>query len=253
MTNQKKLILLIISLFVINHTAFTQTIFQINSRIDSLENLKNELEQKLKIIIEEIEDLKNRKELIELNSFDKVKQVQTKTKKKTYLMSEPSSRSTEIISIPENTPIEIIDYDNSFYKAIYKNKIGFIWGFYVEKDSILESYKKYRDNEKKKKRTEEIEEKTRKEEELKKIEQEKQKKILAKRKQMLIDKYGRTIANKILEGKIWLGMTKEMAIESLGRPNDINRTVNAYKINEQWVYDKIYLYFENDILISWQD
>lgn len=49
-------------------------------------------------------------------------------------------------------------------------------------------------------------------------------------------------------------MTNAMARESWGLPEDINRTVGAWGVHEQWIYPgNVYLYFENGILTSWQD
>lgn len=54
--------------------------------------------------------------------------------------------------------------------------------------------------------------------------------------------------------KIWIGMTREMAVDSRGEPEDINRTVTNYGTSEQWIYSsKNYLYFDNGKLTSWQD
>ena len=74
-----------------------------------------------------------------------------------------------------------------------------------------------------------------------------------KRKIDIFNRYGQVVGQKILDGKIWIGMTKEMAEESWGVPSDINRTVNQYKVHEQWVYSSRYLYFDDGILTSWQD
>jgi len=77
---------------------------------------------------------------------------------------------------------------------------------------------------------------------------------LVERKAYLMRKFGNLITNKILEGRIWIGMTKGMAIESQGKPNDVNRTVGKWGVHEQWIYPyNIYLYFENGNLTSWQD
>jgi hypothetical protein len=45
---------------------------------------------------------------------------------------------------------------------------------------------------------------------------------------------------------------------SWGYPKDINRTVTAFGTHEQWIYEKefgkrVYLYFDNGVLESWQD
>ena len=87
-----------------------------------------------------------------------------------------------------------------------------------------------------------------------KIEQKRLKETLDKRRNELIYKYGENIGLDIFNKKIWIGMTKEMAIESRGNPININRTTGSWGIHEQWVYPgRNYLYFENGILKSWQD
>ena len=52
---------------------------------------------------------------------------------------------------------------------------------------------------------------------------------------------------------IVIGMTKAEAKLSWGEPDDINRTVGAWGVNEQWIYNHTYLYFQNDKLTSFQD
>ena len=57
-------------------------------------------------------------------------------------------------------------------------------------------------------------------------------------------KFGQTNWNKILQGKVVIGFTKEMVLLSWGKPEEINRS----SYGEQWVYPGQYLYFENDKL-----
>ena len=55
---------------------------------------------------------------------------------------------------------------------------------------------------------------------------------------------------------IRIGMSKLSVLTSWGKPRDINRTVHVSVTHEQWVYGehgRPYVYFENDILTSWQD
>lgn len=72
-----------------------------------------------------------------------------------------------------------------------------------------------------------------------------------------IKKYGwsKKVEQAVLNGKIFIGMTKQQVIESWGKPDDINRTVGRWGVHEQWVYGNYgtYLYFEDGILTSWQD
>ncbi|PSL41166.1 hypothetical protein B0H99_103302 [Planomicrobium soli] len=52
-----------------------------------------------------------------------------------------------------------------------------------------------------------------------------------------------------------IGMTtEEVENSSWGKPQSVNRTVTANSVSEQWVYPNYkYLYFENEILTSFQD
>jgi hypothetical protein len=64
----------------------------------------------------------------------------------------------------------------------------------------------------------------------------------------LISKWGYTDGKRIAEGKIWLGMTVEMTLESWGIPYRVNRSNGTWGIREQWIYSEAYLYFENGTL-----
>jgi hypothetical protein len=65
-----------------------------------------------------------------------------------------------------------------------------------------------------------------------------------KRKADLTRKYGASMANLILEGKIRVGMSKNMCRDSWGEPDDINKTITTYGTTEQWVYGYSYVYFD---------
>ena len=67
--------------------------------------------------------------------------------------------------------------------------------------------------------------------------------------------YGLEAAEKIVDGKYWIGMTDKMCKQSLGKPNDINRDVGAWGVHEQWIYERkgLYIYFENGYCTSYQD
>lgn len=70
-----------------------------------------------------------------------------------------------------------------------------------------------------------------------------------KERERLERKFGFPIASKIMGHIIWIGMTKEMAKESIGEPIRINKTTSKYGISEQWVYSNFrYLHFRNGIL-----
>lgn len=65
--------------------------------------------------------------------------------------------------------------------------------------------------------------------------------------------WSQSIWTDIKNQEICRGMTKDMAILSWGEPNDINRSVGSWGVQEQWCYENSYLYFENGRLTSWQN
>lgn len=70
------------------------------------------------------------------------------------------------------------------------------------------------------------------------------------------DEFGIILKNKdyslIKSGGISLGMSDCTAAASLGAPQRINTTTNAYGTSAQWVYSRTYLYFDNGKLTSYQ-
>jgi len=86
----------------------------------------------------------------------------------------------------------------------------------------------------------------------------------AKRKKKLIDKYGDEIGSKIASGKIWIDMTKEMLIDSWGKPEDTTEDVSRNKTKLRWYYKgrvtrqatTVYKYevkLENDLVEGWKE
>lgn len=56
------------------------------------------------------------------------------------------------------------------------------------------------------------------------------------------------------KGGVRLGMTMDEVVKSSrGRPNRVNRTINASGTTEQWVYDGGYLYFTDGVLTTIQN
>ncbi len=80
------------------------------------------------------------------------------------------------------------------------------------------------------------------------LQQEKEQK---ERKAALYRKYGKATAELILEGKVRIGMTREMCREAWGSPEDINTMSGSWGVHEQWVYGtNSYLYFYTGTLAS---
>jgi len=60
----------------------------------------------------------------------------------------------------------------------------------------------------------------------------------------------------IVDRTIRLGMTDEEVRGAWGEPDDINRSVGAWGVKEQWVYRRLkdaYVYIANGVLVSWSN
>ncbi len=81
-------------------------------------------------------------------------------------------------------------------------------------------------------------------------------KLRNEKKETLLKRFkDKKIVELILDHKVWIGMTDDMAKESRGLPHDVNRTVTQYGVHEQWIYPVgiKYMYFDDGKLTSWQE
>ena len=131
-----------------------------------------------------------------------------------------------------NTDI-LFDYVSKYYKKQYE------WGIGIKK----------RNEENQRQREKEAKDEEKKEQE---------------RKQRLNKKYDKKDADKILNGDIWIDMTKEMLIESWGKPKDTKEDISRNKVKLKWYYKGrqtrqgtiSYQYevrIENDIIEGWKE
>lgn len=198
---------------------------KIDEKVDSLEALKFDIENKISEIRKEINqiELQNQKEEgtpAEISSMGG------------KLRDAPSVAGNTVVELNEGDEVLIYDwFEKPYFKASFEGKAGYLsYGSLVENDFI----KNFLD---------EIEENR-----LQNLEEENPK--LAR----LTKKYGTSTAERLMRKEIWVGMTSEMARDALGRPEDINRSTYSWGVNEQWIYPYgKYLYFEDGVLTSWQD
>jgi hypothetical protein len=103
---------------------------------------------------------------------------------------------------------------------------------------------------------------------LKAQEEDEKKEILTHNEKVELDyltkKFGADEANKIMDRKIWQGMTKDMLLHSRGEPGDIEETIYKTKTKANYFYDsyttshknikyKLRITLENDIVVGWKD
>jgi hypothetical protein len=67
----------------------------------------------------------------------------------------------------------------------------------------------------------------------------------------LENKYGPSLAARLYEGKIWKGMSAQMAKDSWGSPKKINRVISGNIVKEEWFFSSTWLRFQNSTLAGW--
>lgn len=140
-----------------------------------------------------------------------------------------------VTTLSEDKEVVILDYKDDYFGVCTGSICGYISGVWVKKNDKISAFVKAKEKE---------------ERELTKIQR---RAASAELEKNYIKKYGKETYDKLKRGYYWIGMNREMATISFGSPNDINRTVGAWGVNEQWVYDNMYLYFENGKLTSYQN
>jgi len=223
--------------------------FSQNEVIDSLvkikEQLKNELteletavkKKEMEIKTVDIEITTHRFAILEKSSIPIFK---VKSRTSCTVRNKPTVEGNKVKSIPRETEIMVSGYENEYWGVLENGQIiGYVIGSFIKGDQEFEEYAK-----------------ARKEAELARIRKEreaKKKRESQVRLDNLIKKYGVVNGKRLLESKVWIGMTKEMALESWGKPEDINVTITNYGRDEQWVYGSgQYLYFDDGILTTIQ-
>jgi hypothetical protein len=222
----KKLIIVIVLIIVATNLK-AQDIKLLNYRIDSLNTVLLENEKQNDLLRKEIDSIMELRNKVLFKSEGG----------ETYVcfmntsLYETASIDKVLAKIKSGNKISVIeDLDGSYYKAIFNNITGYVFKTSFEPETEIIERQRLKEEEERKKQEAKIE----------------------KRKN-LIAKYGKTKGQKIIDGRIWIGMTKEMLIDSWGEPDDINRTVGSFGVHEQCIYGNSYVYLEDGILTTWQD
>ena len=159
---------------------------------------------------------------------------ETYTKTDAKVKAKPSPMGELLGTIKKKKPVTVYDYEGGYWLISYGNLNGYTSDLYLNIQPEMEAYLLA------------IESK-------KKIEDEETRKRVAEKQAHKLDKFDEATASKIRAHKYWIGMTTEMARLSRGNPDDINRSVGSWGTHEQWVYDNLYLYFEDGKLTNWQE
>ena len=158
------------------------------------------------------------------------------------MRQKPQPVETVILTFEQDTNVNILDYYDGYFGVCENNVCGYISDVWIILTDKVRQLKEIKEQEKLNLDKLQLEINTKNNEiEFAKIEKER------------IKKYGKVVYAKLEKGLIWIGMTDEMALISLGWPKTTNRTVTSYGTREQWVYGSNYYYFENGIMTAYQD
>jgi hypothetical protein len=248
---------LISSLSILSvHSAWSQdaqSVDEITNRLRDAEALRDQLQEQLEHVELEISQLNAQLKIIE-SRLEEQDGLVVVCKRKIDMYLRTSSAFSPIAEIEAGEPFLLLGYEERHWFSARANGIeGYVY-LYIDSDCPdTDAEKRAKINQ----MVAEHSEALRAAEEGEKAAEEAAR---AARKAQLVSRYGAEAAAAIMARKVWVGMSKEMAIESIGRPSSVNRTVTGSSVSEQWVYrDKVgghyryYLYFVDGRLQSWQD
>jgi hypothetical protein len=234
-------------LFLYAILLFTTNTFCQVSELDSLNRRKLYLLGQKKVITDSIEYVEREmKALVSIKSANKenLAGISALCTSDTKFRKNPDPLSEVIFTLDVNKEVSVHDYFNGYFGVCTGNICGYISEVWIQPTDTIIKYKRLKESENKvrlviyeeQKRVKDLKEK-----------EEVQKKY--------IKKYGAKIYNRLKNKEFWLGISDEMVLIALGSPDDINRTTGRWGVHEQWVYSKrkLYLYFENYKLTSYQD
>jgi hypothetical protein len=153
--------------------------------------------------------------------------------KATRLFGAKDDLTSVIMIVPAGDTVDVIGSDSTFFNVIYQESEGYIFKRHA---TVLEI-------------TSDIESAGLQQADAREEQPVRQQQI--SRFTYLENKYGTSMAARLISGKIWKGMTTEMVQDSWGSPKKINRIINGNVIKEDWFYNNSWLYFENDTLTEW--
>lgn len=144
----------------------------------------------------------------------------------------PMYRAETKSPIRGGVDVDVLEYENNYWLIKYDTIIG--WTTMNDLYSTSAMYKKIKE-------AEEAEAKAENED----------------KRERVLELWGEEYVDGIMNGFTWIGMTKEMLIESKGYPDDRNTTQTANGFHEQWIYGKdisnrTYIYLDNRVVTTIQ-
>lgn len=151
----------------------------------------------------------------------------------TRLFGEKDDLTSVIIIIPSGSEVDVIGSDSTYLHVVFEDNEGY----------IFRTHAKVNEPQKTKAPVAQKQEAVQEPSQLAPQQE--------SRFTYLENKYGTSMAARLIAGKIWKGMSSEMVRDSWGKPQKINREINGNTIQEEWYYRNTWLYIQNDILSDW--
>jgi hypothetical protein len=235
--------LLIIS-FVIN--GFSQTLSQIEAKIDSLEKVKQSIISEKRILEKKEERTNN---LIKIWKDKKLALTSNNSSNNSEsgitakVVSEGGSLrdrplGSEKLSIPGGASITVLnEFSNLYFKVVYKGNTGYLSYSSIQQnaevDMLLQAKLKNPD---KVETTSSASTSFSNDPKYKRI----------------VEIYGKDISIKIMNKEVWKGMSPGMLMESLGNPLKMTEENTPAGKRQVWHYSNKYVYIQNGSVTEWK-
>lgn len=243
-----RLYFMVLYLFV----AFSNTLGQPNPELDFLLTQKERLTQSIKLLNDSLSSLSKKISLIRNEGFINTGYRIQGILRADTKVAKTSERKSFLGTLNKGDTVVLYGYEWYQYLATDGELTGFISAGAIEETSEIKDYLKMMEERelllRDQKAKAEIKKKEDDQNNFIKLEKEEKARLVKSKFKNLDAK----IINNIIDGFIWIGMTDEMAVYSIGKPSSINTSVNKWTSQEQWVYSNLYLYFENGKLVSYQ-
>jgi hypothetical protein len=153
-------------------------------------------------------------------------------KSSTRLFRIKEDLTSVILIIPSGSVVTVLDSDSTYFHVTFEENEGYIFRKHAVIDKAPTTFNEMRPAQTEKEAPP-VQAQT------------------DSRYDALVSKYGPAMADRLYAGKIWKGMNAEMARDSWGAAERINRVINGNIIKEEWIYRSTWLYFENNTLLEW--
>ncbi len=159
------------------------------------------------------------------------------------LFKDKDDLTSVILVIPADSVVTVLDADSVYLHVVYEDLVGYIYSSQATINRPERVTKPALASE----QQAQVRERVQEEQAANQGEQSRQ----VDRYSYLVGKYGTSVGARLNEGKVWRGMTSEMAQDSWGSPKKINRLIGGNNIKEEWIYQQYWLFFRDGILTDW--